>query len=222
MGGEQTGPALRVRNRRGEGGQLREEIVSAATQMINETGDVERLSLRAVARRIGVSAPSIYQHFPDVDHLKVAVVEGCFAQFAAARDRASRPAGEPIAALLARCRAYCQFALDHPGPYRFMFSHHVPRPDAPTLPAGVAALNALTASIRACQDDGAIATTDDPGHLALLLWAALHGLVLLRLNLPQFPWPEPLFDDVHDTVLRLVGTRRVPPGPRLEPSRSPR
>ena len=60
----QAAPAkARRRNRRGEGDRLREEIITAASQMIGETGDDSALTLRGVARRLGIAAPSIYRHF---------------------------------------------------------------------------------------------------------------------------------------------------------------
>lgn len=59
--------------------------------MIGETGDGTALTLRGVARRIGIAAPSIYRHFTDVDELKMAVVQESFADFARARDAASGP-----------------------------------------------------------------------------------------------------------------------------------
>jgi AcrR family transcriptional regulator len=118
----------RQRNPRGEGERLREEIITAASELISETGDPDQLTLRGVAKKVGIAAPSIYRHFPDADHLKMAVVAASFATFSQARDEASRHITDPAQALLARCRAYCQFALDHPGPYRFMFSHEVPPP----------------------------------------------------------------------------------------------
>ena len=52
-------PPARQRNRRGEGDRLREEIITAASQIIGETGDDSALTLRAVARRIGIAAPYI-------------------------------------------------------------------------------------------------------------------------------------------------------------------
>ena len=81
--------AARRRNRRGEGDRLREEIITAASQMIGETGDDSTLTLRGVARRVGIAAPSIYRHFTDADQLKMAVVQRSFAEFASARDAAT-------------------------------------------------------------------------------------------------------------------------------------
>ena len=86
-------PTGRQRNRRGEGDRLREEIITAASQIIGESGDDSALTLRGVARRVGIAAPSIYRHFTDVDELKMAVVQRSFAEFARAR-RLGSAAGE--------------------------------------------------------------------------------------------------------------------------------
>ena len=202
----QAAPAkARRRNRRGEGDRLREEIVTAANQMIGETGDDSALTLRGVARRIGIAAPSIYRHFPDAGELKMAVVRHSFAEFARARDAASGDGDDPAARLLARCRAYIGFALANPGPYRYLFSQHAPTGDPARPPAGLPVFQALAESIRRCQQAGLASSGDDPRWLAAQVWAALHGLVLLRLNAPGFPWPGPLEQMADQAVARLIG-----------------
>ena len=195
----------RRRNRRGEGDRLREEIITAASQIIGETGDDTALTLRGVARRLGIAAPSIYRHFTDVDELKMAVVQRSFAEFARARDAASGDGGDPAARLLARCRAYLRFALANPGPYRYLFSQHAPTGDPDRPPAGLPVFQALAASITRCQQAGLAAAGDDPRWLAAQVWAALHGLALLRLNAPGFPWPGPLEQMADQAVARLIG-----------------
>jgi len=168
----------RRRNPRGEGSRLREELVSAASEMIADAGDASQLTLRGVAKRVGIAAPSIYRHFPDVDHLKMAVVERNFTSFGNVRDSARQHLTSPAEALLAGCRAYCQFALDHPGPYRFMFSHETPADGTQTL-AGMAAFQGLASSIRRCQDAGRPArdgaATDERAPLPLAGSARGHG-----------------------------------------------
>ena len=56
----------RTRNKRGEGAQLRTDIVRAAARLLDE-GTEQNVTLRSVAREAGVSAPSIYSHFADTD-----------------------------------------------------------------------------------------------------------------------------------------------------------
>lgn len=194
----------RERNPRGEGARLREDLVAAASEMVAETGDVSQLSLRGVARAIGIAAPSIYRHFSDLDQLKLAVVERAFARFAEARNSASEEIDDPARALLAGCRAYCRFALANPGPYRFMFSQESPARGKQS-PTGATVFDGLVASIHRCQEAKASTMPDDPRAIAAQVWATLHGLILLRLNAPDFDWPESLEAMASHAVARLVG-----------------
>jgi AcrR family transcriptional regulator len=194
----------RARNPRGEGERLREQLIDAAEAAIASSGDTGKLTLRGVARELGIAAPSIYRHFSDVDHLKLAVVDRAFQRFVRERDLARQSITDPAEALLAGCRAYCRFATSNPGPYRFMFSHESPARGQQS-PTGTVAFEALAASIQRCQESGATSLPDDPRAAAAGVWAALHGLILLRLNVPDFDWPESLEAMATHTVARLVG-----------------
>jgi AcrR family transcriptional regulator len=197
----------RPRNRRGEGARLRADIIDAATALVAEAGHGRQLSLRAVAKKVGIATTSVYPHFADVDQLKVAVVERGFAEFNQYRSAASQAINDPVAGLLARCRAYGRFAVDHPGYYRLMFGPDLPAtlayesPDAP----GRRALQGLAESIGRCQQAGATGDHDDPFRLAVLVWGALHGLVSLRIDRPRFPWPTSTDQAINDTVRKLAG-----------------
>ncbi|MDT0473770.1 TetR/AcrR family transcriptional regulator [Streptomyces sp. DSM 41014] len=113
----------RTPSRRGEGLALRGEILTAAAAMLTESGREGDLSLRAVAREVGISAPSVYLHFKDRAELVAAVnrqaYERLVAELREARDRAG--AAGPRAALRAMAQHYCRFAVDNPGLYRLMF-----------------------------------------------------------------------------------------------------
>jgi AcrR family transcriptional regulator len=194
----------RPRNPRGQGSVLREQLIAAATELIEESGDAAGVTLRGVAKRVGIAAPSIYRHFPDVEHLLLAVVDHRFIEFARSRDQARAVASDPRDALLAGCRAYCEFALRNPGAYRFMFSERAPA-DGRSSPAGAAAFEALRAGIASCQSAGLTRGAEEPGGLAAEVWAALHGLVLLHLNVANFPWPASLDVMVDHTVGAIVG-----------------
>jgi AcrR family transcriptional regulator len=196
--------STRNRNPRGEGGRLRDELIAAASELIEESGDADAVTLRGVAKRVGIAAPSIYRHFANVDQLLMAVFDRAFAEFAATRDERRAATTDPGAALLAGCRAYCEFATSHPGPYRFMFSRASPA-DGSRSGVGGAAFDALVAGIRSCQVAGIATSTEDAALLAAEVWASLHGLALLRLNAPNFPWPAPLERMVEVAVARLVG-----------------
>ena len=203
----------RRNNRRGEGARLGDDLIDAACALLAETGHASQLSIRAVAARTGVAATSVYLHFADLDELKVAVAQRAFADLGAARDAALAGTGDPAAALLARCLAYLDFALAHPGQYRLMFG--------PDLPAAVftrsynaagsasrTAYQSLIEAIRHCQQAGAAPDDTDPARLAALLWPALHGQVTLRLDRPEFARP-PLHEVITETVQRLIGLQHT-------------
>jgi AcrR family transcriptional regulator len=191
--------ARRERNRRGEGDRLRGEIVDAAIDLLAETGDLRALTLRGVARRLGIAATSIYLHFPDVESLAETALESVFDRFDAARDAAAAEVIDPCETLHARAGAYCRFALDNPGLYRAMFDS-----DRPPSARGQRSFETLVRTIERCQDAGA-AQQEDATIVAARLWATLHGLASLRINRPRFRWPASLDQDVDRTVTAIVG-----------------
>src|SRR4051794_15308214 len=129
--------ARRARNPQGQGGKLRAELIAAADRILARTGDVEGLSLRAVAREVGISTPSIYLHFPDKSALVHAVLDARFEQLGAAVRAAVISQKTSVEQLRAGCLAYCQFATEHPNAYRVLFGR-APKPStAPEPPSSI-------------------------------------------------------------------------------------
>jgi AcrR family transcriptional regulator len=195
----------RQRNRHGEGARLRADLIAAASEALAETDGGDGLSLRAVARRVGIAAPSVYLHFASKDALMQAVLDEHFTALRESIEAALARETDPAARLLAGCLAYCQFAVERPGPYRILFGTARQPPGGPTPneTTGEAAFATLVDSLAACMDAGA-APPRDPFRLASDVWAALHGLVSLRRALPDFPWP-PLPEQLRSMLERLVG-----------------
>src|SRR3984957_11099120 len=202
-----NGSAARQRNARGQGDRLRQEIIDAARDILAQTGTLERLTLRGVARRVGIAATSVYLHFPDAEHLAVAALEQTFTELSATTAAASAEIADPAEALLARCRAYCQFGLDHPGHYRVMFHldlmPHLAAGDPEDTP-GQRAFRRLLGAVEACLTAGAGRPHPDPSRPASLVWTPEHGLVSARLARPQFHW-RTLDRMVTEAVSRLMG-----------------
>ncbi|MBX9870703.1 MAG: TetR/AcrR family transcriptional regulator [Burkholderiaceae bacterium] len=98
---------------------LKEACVRAAHEFIAEQG-VEQLSLRDVARRLGVSHQAPYKHYPSRDHLLAEVIRRCYRDFAIYLD-ARGEHGDPWDDLGALGRRYQAFAASHPVEYRLMF-----------------------------------------------------------------------------------------------------
>jgi len=165
--------SARARNPRGSGTRLHDEIVEAAIALIDGTGDSTSLTLRGIARRAGVTAPSIYPHFPDLAAVTTAVLARSFEELRDAVQQAIGAQSEPAAALLAAGRAYVDFGWDHPARYRLMFDAGGYAPEA------VATFALVREAIRACADAG-VSASDDPHADTWLIWAALHGVATLE------------------------------------------
>jgi AcrR family transcriptional regulator len=193
----------RQRNARGQGARLTEDIVSGAIALIDRAGTQEAVTLRAVAREIGIAAPSIYAHFPDREAIVMAVVTRVFDELTEAITRGVASAGQdPVSRLVAGCEAYVAFGLEHPERYGVLFSERriatvdyckpVPiGPDGlPVLEFGAESFALLVTSIEDCVRAGVSASTDIVAD-ATAVWVAMHGTITLRSTLPGFPWPDP-------------------------------
>ena len=205
----------RQRNARGQGARLTEDIVTAALALIERSGSDEAVTLRAVAREVGIAAPSIYAHFADRDAIVTAVVVRVFDELAEAIKAGAQAAGpDPVGQLVAGCAAYVDFGLRHPARYGVLFAGpHGPAenycqpvaldPDGrPVLEWGAEAFSLLLQAIQDCVTAGVSASTDVLAD-ATAVWVALHGTVTLRTTLPRFPWP-PLAPQLRHQVLALA------------------
>lgn len=155
--------------------ELREACVIAAQEVIAEKG-VEHLSLRDVARRLGVSHQAPYKHYPSRDHLLAEVMRRCFQRFAAHLDARGHFA-EPKDDLAALGRQYLSYARDHALEYRLMFDTAWPEsaehPDL--IRDAVHAYDILRKVLRRLH--GESAALDDRVDLdALYIWSTVHGL----------------------------------------------
>jgi AcrR family transcriptional regulator len=183
----------RTRARRGEGEQLRAEILAAAERLL-ASGDERSVSIRAVADAVGVTPPSIYLHFADKDEL---ITEVCQRHFTALDERMVAAGegldGDPLQSLHARGMAYVGFGLENPEHYRILFMSgakgHV-HDDSDEI-AKSAALEHMVGAVVAAMDAGLLRRAD-PELTTIGLWAVAHGITSLLIAMPGFPWGEPL------------------------------
>ena len=187
-----TQTPARKPNRRGEGGKLRADIIAAAAALIEETGSEQSVTLREVARRVGIAAPSIYEHFPSREAIVYAVIDDCSSELRTVVAQAMDSQPGPLGRLRAGCAAYLRFADQRPGQYRVLLSRYQHLGERPPGRAALRteALNLLVSALRDCASAGQI-TTDDPHADAVIIWSALHGYATLRASLPLFDWPAP-------------------------------
>jgi AcrR family transcriptional regulator len=201
----------RRRAPKGEGDRLRGEILEATERLLIETGSEEAVSIRAVARATGVTAPSIYRHFEDKTHLMFEVCARQFSLFDEAIESAVQGIDDPELAMRARGRAYVRFGIEHPEHYRIMFmgpAYATPEQWADVLTTGSFAN--LVGGIQAMVDAGVVPDPGDVVTSALHVWANIHGLTSLLVARPTIPWPD--VDQLIDEHLTLC-IRSLRPAP---------
>jgi len=189
----------RKRTPRGQGERTREQLLTAADSVLRETRNTAALTIRGVTKRAGVSPMAFYLHFEDREELLSAVMERSFTTFLETlREDAERAGSDPRARLHSSCLAYVRFGLGRWGDYLLIFETSAQLPPGPPAGAATDAFVYLVELVRACRPD-----EPDPRRVAVELWSALHGTVMLRGNRASFPWPE-LEPTVIDTADRLV------------------
>jgi AcrR family transcriptional regulator len=143
----------------------REQIVGVALDLLEEQGP-EGVSMRAIAERIGIKAPSLYKHFRDKEALEVALVAAGFGNMATAFDEALEAGPDDELAALAA--AYRRWALEHRHLYRLLTHRPIPRDQ---LPEGVEAAAAAPV----------VQVAGGDADVARALWAFAHGMASLEL-----------------------------------------
>lgn len=171
-------------------GDLRSALVAAGLKAL-ETTEVVELSLRQLAREVGVSATAVYRHFPDKQALLRALADEGITRLGEAQQLAAGSAQNEAEAFAATGRAYVRFALAHPALFRLVFSHCEPLGDT---------VFGQSLAARLLQDQAGLATGNDPAatrRLMIQAWAVVHGLAMLMLD-GQLPAEDALIDQVID------------------------
>ncbi|MEM9188853.1 MAG: TetR/AcrR family transcriptional regulator [Myxococcota bacterium] len=166
-------------------GDLQKALVRGALEVIDEKG-VDGLSLRAVARKAGVSAAAPYHHFQNRAELLAGIAaEGFELLHRACADAKAATDPEPIAQLTAMGTAYARFALANPGHFRVMFRPEISdRTEFPALEAVSAPVfEELRQTVLDCQTAGHI-PPGDHRRAVMLAWSAVHGVSALLVDGP--------------------------------------
>jgi AcrR family transcriptional regulator len=196
-------PTVRERLR----AELTAEITDAARRQLAEVG-AAALSLRAVAREVGMVSSAVYRYFPSRDDLLTRLIIDGYDDLGAAAEGADDPADAPRSRWLAVCRAVRGWAKAHPHEYALLYGSPVPGYEAPkdTVPAasrvgvvlgrilGDAAQAGLLPEGTGERDPGlvsddavAVLGGDQPSIdetvrvRALLAWSALFGTISFEL-----------------------------------------
>ncbi len=193
----QRAKAIRQRRDEYHHGDLPRALLTAGRALLEEGGP-SALNLREIARRVGVSAPSAYHHFPSLEAIAVALAAQGFAQLTELLQNAPTnqrgrltPAGE----------AYIAFARANPGLYRLMFGD------------GFHPTSEANGKLRAMRQRAYKVVAENlqkrlPANqvqlAALFLWSLVHGLALLLIDGQLDSGANPTA--IIQNVLRMAGT----------------
>jgi len=164
-------------------GDLENALLDAAVRQIAEVG-VRGMSLREVARMVGVSHAAVYRHFPSKESLIAKVAEDGFRKLSAAMASAGGQGGDnPMDRFKAVGLAYIDFALAHPQHLQLMFGGVIKSPeDFPELQqAGREAKSGLAVFVRGLAASG-YCSPEEADIVALSAWSQVHGLATLIIS----------------------------------------
>lgn len=192
-------------------GDLRASLIAAGLEIIEEVGP-DAFSLRAAARRAGVSPAAPAHHFRDTRGLLTAIATIGFTQLGNELEAATGPNRRSV--LVAQCHAYLRFALARPGLFRLMWRKSVlDLGDAEHI---AAAQRAFAVSDRVLRGEGAAAALPGDAVLAptIACWSMVHGFVSLIIDGAFFAneasAPDAL-DALLDATLRHLDLERSEP-----------
>jgi len=164
-------------------GDLREEILCAARRLLEEN-NIASLSLRAVAKEVGVSHTAPYRHFKDKESLLAGIAGLGFGEMISQMSQAVElHPGDPAGQLQEAGQRYLKLVMENPQCAQLMFGNVLPCDDTyPDLKeSGDSAFDSVKSIIEEGQSLG-VFKAGDVELLALTAWSAIHGLSLLFIS----------------------------------------
>jgi AcrR family transcriptional regulator len=165
-------------------GNLRNELLDTAEQLLGQ--GVEDLSLRALARTVGVSQTAPYRHFNDKNELLAALASRGYRKLLAALRQAGENAGDnPERQLYAFANTYVNFAVQNPDLFKLMFGPALKPLEAyPELRHSSRETYNLVRDIMRRGIRQGLFGQQDEAYLANAGWSGIHGLAVLKVDSP--------------------------------------
>jgi AcrR family transcriptional regulator len=183
-------------------GDLRAACVRAAMELLEEDGEPSGLSIRAVARRAGVSPGAPYRHYADREALVSAVAAVGYRELAAWM-AASEPSPSTPEHLAEVGVAYVEFAMRRPALFQMMFGAPCDRESSDRVAAANAILDFVRTAVQRSFPNA------DAEAMTTAVWALVHGLAFLHLDGKlDMSAPESVSNRVRDAVRAVLGVPR--------------
>ena len=188
-------------------GNLRTALLAQAERTVREQG-VQELSLRELARAVGVSHAAPRRHFPDRQALLDALAESGFARLGAELRSAVDGAGEDFQArLAATAAAYVHFATRDAALLELMFAGKHREPSGALQAAAESAFSVMLELIEQGQADGVL-EPGEPERVGLVLFATIQGIAALVAG--GMVDAEQLDELVADAIAHFLRGSRTP------------
>lgn len=163
-------------------GNLREVLISSALEILKE-GTLQDLSLRALARKAGVSQTAPYRHFEDKEALIVVLIQEGSSLLHENMCRACEGLDDPLEQLINMGVSYYDFSQDYPAHFRLMFGGSLENKEKylPLFEQEQRGYDIIERVVGECMKlPGA---PEVPANLVrLTCWSLVHGLASLILN----------------------------------------
>ena len=181
---------------------FRDRLCTVALEIFVEEG-LEALTMRRLAKELGVSAMTPYNYFENRQEIVQEILDRAYGKFATSQREAIDQWAEPMENLKKLGEAYLRFSIDHPLQYSALFTVHKQKPFQSMERRGEAFLplfDTVTQLVEAGVLEG------DPGLIAHLLWSGKHGLISLkiagRLMTEVSPPIEEMLSEMGERILR--------------------
>jgi AcrR family transcriptional regulator len=158
-------------------GDLHSAVVAEGLRLLKDR-EADALSLREIARNVGVSATALYRHFPDKASLLAALATAGYAMLAKQQSDAAMAEGQERFAQLGR--AYVRFAVANPGLFRLIFVNSPANMHAYSIAPTGSAASLLEQGV--AQMMGADTSPEARFAVMLRAWSLVHGLSMLILD----------------------------------------
>lgn len=183
--------------------KIRQQILNVAEELFVNEG-FENVSMRKIASKIEYSTTTIYRHFKNKSEImEQLIADGYVGVYQRYEQIASEKHDSPLDALAQIIRSYVDFSIGHSKHYRLWFDTSDIHAEGVHLKmthgnSTYRVYQTWLDHIEACRNESLLHGRSTL-ELFQVIWTSVHGLILLRIHYPNFPWTP-----VEDHVVQLL------------------